>query len=201
MRCGGNYCRRALPPPSPPEGCAIASMACDPAGLRSGAASPALPFRPARAVHLEQIRCSGRTSRMPCMRADQLQRWRIDVATLAVLHRRSIDMGATDAAITAVWRGPVTSDVRVRHSKDTGELLDAWRLHRMRSNGGQAGQRQLIDLGRRIDTGDVMAEALASDTKFTTNSPVARIFVAVSLKRPCPASSPSASVGGSCPAR
>ena len=44
-----------------------------------------------------------------------------------------------------------------------------------------------------------MAAAFASDTRFTTNSPVARIFVAVSLKRPGPASSPIASVGGSWP--
>jgi len=58
-------------------------------------------------------------------------------------------------------------------------------VHRMRSNGGQAGQRQLIDLGRRIDTGDVHAEALAR-TQIHHDSPVARIFVAVVLETPLP---------------
>ena len=44
-----------------------------------------------------------------------------------------------------------------------------------------------------------MASALLSATRLTTNSPVSRIFAAVSLKRSEPAKSPIATVGGSCP--
>jgi hypothetical protein len=45
-----------------------------------------------------------------------------------------------------------------------------------------------------------IASTVASDTRLTTNSPVARMFAAVSLKLPPgPRSMPIATTGGSCP--
>lgn len=52
-----------------------------------------------------------------------------------------------------VWSGPVTSEVRIRHSKATGASAMRGGATAREGQGGEPGERQLVDLGRRVDAG------------------------------------------------
>ena len=152
--------------------------------------------RPAWTLHLKKIRRAGIPAAAMHAR-DQFQVFRIDVTSRGVLNELLSYAGGDNSPTTIICLGPITRQVKTRHSNATGD--SAMRPRPLRLDRCEARELQFIDVRRGLNASYVHCLGVVLRHQVNHELICRQNVGCGTLEAILPPSTPMTTMGGSCP--